>query len=68
MLHNGGVPFLGHNPYDGLDVSPDNAAPVLPAAADPVTRARNTVHRYAVDTDDEAMLIDLLGLAEPQNA
>jgi hypothetical protein len=60
------VPFLGHNPYDGLDVSPDSAPPARSAHADPTSRARATVHRFAVDTDDERMLLDLLGLLETE--
>ncbi|MHA3702419.1 hypothetical protein ACXR2U_09545 [Jatrophihabitans sp. YIM 134969] len=65
------MPFLGHNPYEGLDVSPDATASLptaAAAAADPIARARVTVHRYAVDAVDEAMLVDLLGLGETEPA
>lgn len=58
------MPFLGHSPYDGLDVSPDTTPPVSLVAADPLTRARSTVSRYALDENDELMLLDLLGLVD----
>lgn len=60
------MPFLGHNHHDALDVSPDSTPAPDPAASaqDPVNRARVTVHRFATDSDDEAMLLDLLGLRE----
>ena len=59
------MPFLGHSPYDGLDVSPDGTPSIHSGASDPVVRARSTVRRFAVDPDDEAMLLELLGLREP---
>lgn len=60
------VPFLGHNHYDALDVSPDSTPPRggVHDARGPDARARVTVHRFALDADDEAMLLDLLGLNE----
>ena len=58
------MPFLGHSAYDGLDVSPDNTPVVAIGQSDPLTRARDTVHRFAADHDDETMLLELLGLAE----
>ena len=57
------MPFLGHNPYEGLDVSPDATPAAVPALTADL-RARLTVHRFAVSGDDEAMLLELLGLAE----
>lgn len=59
------MPFLGHNPYDGLDVSPEGTPPVHFNDHSPEgARARRVVQRYATDTDDETMLLELLGLAE----
>lgn len=60
------MPFLGHNPYDGLDVSPDKTPPLSLLPTDPVTRARSTVSRYALDEHDETMLLDLLGLVDAE--
>ena len=62
------MPFLGHHPYDGLDVSPDKTPPVLMTHGSPDDRARDTVRRFALDTDDESMLLDLLGLRETDTA
>lgn len=64
--HNQRMPFLGHNHYDGLDVSPDSTPPGE-TATDSVTRARRTVKHFARSADDESMLMDLLGLLDAES-
>lgn len=60
------MPFLGHHHFDGLDVSPDSTPPGE-AATDSAARARRTVKHFARNTDDENMLMELLGLVDGES-